>query len=137
MVIFNYGFTHFWNKVVLTKFINVCRMVWDLIWGTSCFYKSKTEEAKRWGKSAVQPILCCPPAITVVSTAPSSMLGACFKVGIGYYLSVCNINLQWLISQLYIRIHIINFCDEIKKNLNQLENRLQKSVKLEGCVKDA
>ena len=75
MLIFNYGSTYFLNKVALTKFINVCRMVVDLICGTSCFYKSKTEEAKKGGKSAIHPILCCCPlAITVVSTAPSSMV---------------------------------------------------------------
>ena len=49
-------------------------MVWDLIWGVSCFYKSKTEEAKRWGKSAIRPISCCRLSITVVSTPPSSMI---------------------------------------------------------------
>ena len=73
MLIFNYGSTYFLNKVVLTKYINVCRMIWDLIWGTSCFYKSNTEEAKRGGKSVIQPILCCQLSMTMVSTTPSSM----------------------------------------------------------------
>ena len=59
---------------MLTKFINVCRMGWDSIWGTLRFYKSKTEEAKRGGMSAIWPILCCRLSITVVSTPPSSMV---------------------------------------------------------------
>ena len=59
MLILDYGSTHFKNKVVLTKFINPCRMVWDSIWGTSCVYESKIEEAKRGGKSAIWLILCC------------------------------------------------------------------------------
>ena len=46
---------HFPNKVEITEFISVCRMGWYLIWGTSCFYKSKTEEAKRGEKSAFGP----------------------------------------------------------------------------------
>ena len=49
------------NKVVLTKFIS------------GCFYKSKNEEAKRGGKFAILPTLCCQLSITVVSTPPSSM----------------------------------------------------------------
>merc|ERR1712110_650437 len=35
---------------------------------------SKTEEAKRGGKSAIQPILCCRLSLTVVCTPPSSMV---------------------------------------------------------------
>ena len=62
------------DKVVLAKFINVFRMGWDLIWGISCFYKSRTEEAKRGRKSAIWPILCCRLSITVVSTPPCSMV---------------------------------------------------------------
>ena len=38
------------------------------------FYKSKTEETKRGGKSAIWHILCCRLSITMVSTPPSSML---------------------------------------------------------------
>ena len=49
MLIFNYVSACFLGKVVLTKFINACRMVWDLIWGTSCFHNSQSEEAKRGG----------------------------------------------------------------------------------------
>ena len=41
------GSLHFWGKIVLTKFISGCRMVWDLICGTSWFNKSKTESYKR------------------------------------------------------------------------------------------
>ena len=65
MLILDYGSTHFKNKVVLTKFINPCRMVWDSIWGTSFFYESKSDEAKRGGMSAIWPILCCRLFITV------------------------------------------------------------------------
>ena len=43
----------FFNRVVVTKFIEGCRMVWDLIWGISCFFKSKTEEAKRGGEPPI------------------------------------------------------------------------------------
>ena len=74
MLIFKHGSTYFLNKVVLTIFINVCRMGWDSIWGTSCFYKSKTEEGKRGGKSAIWPILICRMSTTLVSTPPFSML---------------------------------------------------------------
>ena len=44
MLTFNYGSPYFWDKVVLTKFISGCRMVWDLICGTSWSYKSRTEK---------------------------------------------------------------------------------------------
>ena len=70
MLTFNYGSTYFSNKVVLTKFISGCRMVWDAILGTSCFYKSKTEEAKRGGKSAILPNWFFRQSITVLSTTP-------------------------------------------------------------------
>ena len=53
MLIFNYGSTYFSNKVMLTDLINGCHMVWDLIWGSSWFYKSKAEEAKVGEKSAI------------------------------------------------------------------------------------
>ena len=33
MLNFIYGSPYFWDKVVLTKFISGCRMVWDLICG--------------------------------------------------------------------------------------------------------
>ena len=59
---------------MLTGFINVCRVVWYLIWGTLCFCKSKTTEAKRGGLSAIWPVLCCWLIITVASTLPSSTL---------------------------------------------------------------
>ena len=65
MLLFNYGSTYF------SKFINVCRRVYDLICG---FHKSKTEENKRGGKSAIQPILCCRLSLIAVSTPPSSMV---------------------------------------------------------------
>ena len=74
MLTFNYGSTYFSNKVVLTLFIRMCCMVWDLIWGTSPFYKSKAEEVKRGGKSAIRPSWCYWQSITVVSTPPSFML---------------------------------------------------------------
>ena len=79
MLIFNYGSTYFLDKVALTKFIIACRMVWDLVWGTTlCFHKSKTEKAKRGGKSAIQPILCWWLSLTVVSTPPPSMVDSIF-----------------------------------------------------------
>ena len=56
MLIFNYGSTYFSKKVVLTKFISGCRMVWDFICGTS------------W--SAVLPNWCCLLFITVLSGYP-------------------------------------------------------------------
>ena len=90
MLIFNHGSTYFLDKVALTKFINVCRMVWDLIWGTSCFYKSKTEEAKRGGKSAVWPILFCRLSITMVSVPPFSMVWG-IKVQMRLQIVVCPI----------------------------------------------
>ena len=46
MLTFNYGSPYFWDKVVLTKFISGCPMDWDLISGTSWFYKSKTEKVQ-------------------------------------------------------------------------------------------
>ena len=78
MLIFNYGSTYFLDKVALTKFIIVCHMVQDLIWGTLWFHKSKTEEAKRGGMSAIQPILCWWLSLTVVSTPPPSMVDSIF-----------------------------------------------------------
>ena len=86
MLIFNYGSKYLLNKVVLTKFINVCRMVWDLIWGVSCLYQSKIEEAKRGGKPAIWPILCCRQSIIVVSTPPSSMSPRRFHVNNNLFL---------------------------------------------------
>ena len=35
MLTVDYGAPYFWNKVVLTQFISGCRMVLDLICGTS------------------------------------------------------------------------------------------------------
>jgi hypothetical protein len=49
----------FLNRVVLTKLINPCPMVWDSIWDILGFYESKTKEGKRGEKSAIWPILCC------------------------------------------------------------------------------
>ncbi len=66
----NYGSPYFWDKVVLTKFISGCRMVWDLICGTSCFYKSKTEKVTGGGKSAILPNWCCLLSIRVLFTHP-------------------------------------------------------------------
>ena len=51
---------------MLTKFISGCRMVWDLICGTSWFYKSKTEKVTGGGKSAILPNCCCLLSITVI-----------------------------------------------------------------------
>ena len=65
----------------------MCRMAWDLIWDTSCFYKSKTEEVKRGGKSAIQPSWCCLLIITVVSTPPSSMRRYRFRPSWLYFSS--------------------------------------------------
>ena len=59
-------------KLNLRPFMNSCCIVWDSIWGTSCFYESKSEEAKRGDMSAIWPILCSRLSITVVSTPPSS-----------------------------------------------------------------
>ena len=64
MLIFNYGSTH--QPMPHSQRFNLRY--------TSCFYESKTEEAKRGGKLAIWPILCCPLSITVVSTPPSSMM---------------------------------------------------------------
>ena len=65
--------TYFSNKVVLTQFICVRCMVWDLIWGTSSFYKLKIKKVKRGGKSAIRPNWFCRQSITVLSTPSSSM----------------------------------------------------------------
>jgi hypothetical protein len=70
MLTFNYGSPYFWHKVVLTKFISGCHMVWDLICGTSWFYKSKTEKVTGGGKSAILPNWCCLLFITVLFTQP-------------------------------------------------------------------
>ena len=70
MLNFNYGSPYFWDKVVLTKFISGCRMVWDLICGTSWFYKSKTEKVTGGRKSAILPNWCCLLSITVLFTNP-------------------------------------------------------------------
>ena len=62
MLILNYGSTYFKNKVVLTKFIS------------GCFYKSKNEEAKRGGKFAILPTLCCQVPTVYNSGIYSSIL---------------------------------------------------------------
>ena len=79
MLTFNYGSPYFWDKVVLTKFISGCRMVWDLICGTSWFYKSKTEKVTGGGMSAILPNWCCLLSITVLFTHP------CYKVKKNHY----------------------------------------------------
>ena len=70
MLTFNYGSPYFWDKVVLTKFISGCRMVWDLIFGTSWFYKLKTEKVTGGGMSAILPNWFCLLSITVLFTQP-------------------------------------------------------------------
>ena len=65
MFTFNYGSPHF---VVLSKFISLCCMVWDLICGTSWFYKSKTGKVTGGGKSTILPNCCYLLSITVLST---------------------------------------------------------------------
>ena len=67
---FFYGSPNFWDKVVLTKFISGCRMVWDLICDTSWFYKLKTEKVTGCRKSAILPNWCCLLSITVLFTHP-------------------------------------------------------------------
>ena len=47
-----------------------CRIVWDLICGTSWLYSSKTEKVTRGGKSAILPNWCCLLFITVLFTHP-------------------------------------------------------------------
>ena len=61
-------------------------MVWYLICGVSCLYQSKIEEAKRGGKPAIWPILCCRQSIIVVSTPPSSMSTRRFHVNNNLFL---------------------------------------------------
>ena len=54
------------------------------------FRQSKTEEAKRGGMSAaIWPILCSQLSITVVSTAPSSMLYGFFLPSSSMYFVAC------------------------------------------------
>ena len=74
MLTFNYGSPYFWDKVVLTKFISGCRMIWDLICGTSWSYKSRTEKVTAGRKSAILPNWCCLLFITVLSGYPWPLL---------------------------------------------------------------
>ena len=75
MLTFNYESpSPFWDKIVLTKFINGCPMDWDLISGTSWFYKSKTEKVTGGGKSAILSNWCCLLCISVLFTHPWSKL---------------------------------------------------------------
>ena len=74
MLTFNYGSPYFWDKVVLTKFINGCRMVWDLICGTSWFYNLKTEKITGGRKSVILPNWCCLLSITALFTHLWSVL---------------------------------------------------------------
>ena len=67
-ILITYGSPYLWDKVVLTKFISGCRMVWDLICGTSWFYKSKTEKVTGGGKSVILPNCFCLLSITVLSS---------------------------------------------------------------------
>ena len=86
MFTFNYGSPYFWHKVVLTKFISGCRMVWDLIWCASLFYKSKTEKVTEGRKSAILPNCCCLLFKTVLSDPP------CFQSlsKVGKYKLICS-----------------------------------------------
>ena len=70
MLTFDYVSPYFWGKVVLTKFISGCHMVWDLICGTSWSYKSRTEKVRAGRKSAILPNWCCLLFITVLSGYP-------------------------------------------------------------------
>ena len=64
MITFNYGSRYFWDKVVLTKFING---VPHLICGASWVYKSKTEKVTGGRKSVFLPNWCYLLFITVLS----------------------------------------------------------------------
>ena len=68
MLTFNYGSPYFWDKVVSTKFISGCRMVWDLICGTS--WSQKTEKVTGGRKFAILPNWSCLLSITVLFTHP-------------------------------------------------------------------
>ena len=52
---------------MVTKFINGCRMVWDLICGTSWSYKWRNEKVRAGRKFAILPNWCCLIFITVLS----------------------------------------------------------------------
>ena len=51
MLTFDYESTHFSNTVVLTKFIIVCRMVWDLVFISKKLKKLKEEESQPFGQT--------------------------------------------------------------------------------------
>ena len=55
MLTFNHVSQYFWDKFVLTKFISGCRMVWDLIFGTSWF---KIQKLKKLQEAECLPF--CP-----------------------------------------------------------------------------
>ena len=65
MLSFDYGSPYFWDKVMLTKFISECPMVWYLICGTSWFYKSKTEKVTGGSKPAILPDWCCDCVLSI------------------------------------------------------------------------
>ena len=76
----------FSNKVVLTKFISTCRMIWDLIWGIHQVFIS--QKVKREVKSAIWCYWCCQQSITVLSTPPTSMTYIC-HMGVYWYEAPC------------------------------------------------
>ena len=101
MLIFNYGSPYFWDKIVLTKFISGCRMVWDLIWGMSWFHKSKTEKVTGGGKSAILLNWCCLLCITVHFTHPWK-----------YPIETCVSTLKWMIS--FYRFNFIETSNTVR-----------------------
>ena len=80
MLTFNYGSPYLWDKFVLTKFISGCHMVWDLICGTSRFYKSKTEKVIGGGMSAILPNWCCLLSITACSLHSRAVVSKYAKI---------------------------------------------------------
>ena len=75
---------------------------------TSCFYKSKIEEAKRGGKSAIWIILCCRMSITVVYIPPSSMNGLLFQYN-KYLISISCLELySWAFLDFFQDLGISN-----------------------------
>ena len=72
----------------------MCRMFWNLIWGTSSFISQKAKKLKREGKSAIWPNWFCQQSITVLKLPISWFMKKLRKI---YFMSV----FYWLNSSSY------------------------------------
>ena len=117
MLTFNYGSPYFWDKVVLIKFISGCRVVWDLISGTSWPYKSRTEKVIAGKKSAILPNWCCLLFITVMSGYPClewekvlRSISAVGSSGTDFLIICCQTADCWFVDVIWAAVCCCTLC---------------------------